>query len=163
MNSIWYMDSPVGELGILEDGKGIHCIFFGGRKRTEDVRTKYTIASLEEKKTTLLDQTIVQLSEYFSGRRKKFDLPLSLSGTEFQKRVWEALMEIPYGETRTYGQIARVTGNPKASRAVGMANNKNPVPIVVPCHRVIGTSGDLTGYAGGLDIKRILLKLEGSL
>lgn len=163
MNCIWYMDSPVGELGLLEDEKGIRCIFFGGRKRTEEVRIKYSIDSPEEKRTILLDQAIVQLSEYFSGRRKKIDLPLSLSGTCFQKRVWDALMEIPYGETRSYGQIAGQIGNPKGSRAVGMANNKNSIPIVIPCHRVIGADGNLTGYAGGLDIKRTLLHLEGVL
>lgn len=103
-----------------------------------------------------------QLEEYFAGRRKKFDLPLDLQGTDFEKRCWQALLTIPYGETRSYADIARAVGSPKAFRAVGMANHNNPVAIVVPCHRVIGANGDLTGYGGGLEVKRKLLELEGS-
>lgn len=101
-----------------------------------------------------------QLEEYFKGERKNFDLPLNLKGTEFQKKVWEALKQIPYAQTRSYKEIAMVIGNKNASRAVGMANNKNPCPIVVPCHRVIGSNGSLVGYALGLDIKKKLLDLE---
>lgn len=101
-----------------------------------------------------------QLDQYFECRRKSFDLPLRMEGTDFQKKVWEELTRIPYGETRTYGQIAEAIGNPKASRAVGMANNRNPVAIIVPCHRVIGSDGSLTGYAGGLEIKEKLLNIE---
>lgn len=108
----------------------------------------------------LLNRAFLQLEEYFNGKRFEFDLPLHAIGTEFQKRVWEALTQIPYGETRTYKDIAIVIGNPKACRAVGMANNKNPLGIVVPCHRVIGSNNKLTGYAGGLDIKEKLLQLE---
>ncbi|MEG0035624.1 MAG: methylated-DNA--[protein]-cysteine S-methyltransferase [Oscillospiraceae bacterium] len=103
-----------------------------------------------------------QLCEYFDGKRHEFDLPLELRGTDFQKRVWAALCDIPYGETRSYKDIAKAVSNPKGYRAVGMANNKNPVVIVVPCHRVIGADGSLVGYGGGLDMKRLLLKLEGS-
>ncbi len=104
-----------------------------------------------------------QLKAYFEGKRKSFDLPFGFSGTDFQKKVWQALIEIPYGETRTYQDIAKAIGNPKAARAVGMANNKNSIAIVVPCHRVIGSNGKLTGYAGGLEIKAKLLRLEQAL
>ena len=100
------------------------------------------------------------MEEYFAGKRQAFDLPLAPSGTEFQRRVWAALTEIPYGETRSYGQIATAIGQPGASRAVGMANGRNPVSIVVPCHRVVGASGSLTGYAGGPERKQFLLDLE---
>lgn len=101
-----------------------------------------------------------QLAEYFSGERKDFDLPLRIAGTEFQLSVLEALQEIPYGETRSYGAIAKQIGRPKAVRAVGAANGRNPIPIIVPCHRVIGHTGDLTGFGGGLDTKKALLRLE---
>ncbi|HEY9374533.1 methylated-DNA--[protein]-cysteine S-methyltransferase, partial [Streptomyces sp.] len=105
-------------------------------------------------------ETMRQLDAYFAGELKEFDLPLHLVGTEFQLRVWESLRAIPYGETRTYGELAEALGNPGASRAVGLANGKNPVSIVVPCHRVIGASGSLTGYGGGLDRKKRLLAFE---
>ena len=104
-----------------------------------------------------------QLTEYFAGERKAFDLPLALEGTEFQLAVLEELKKIPYGETTSYGDIAKRIGRPKAVRAVGAANGRNPIPIIVPCHRVIGSDGSLTGFAGGLDMKRKLLELEGSL
>ncbi len=102
-----------------------------------------------------------QLSEYFAGTRKEFDLPLAPEGTEFQRGVWRHLQDIPYGETITYGELARRMGNPKASRAVGAANGANPIPIVIPCHRVIGADGKLTGFGGGLPVKEALLSLEG--
>lgn len=110
--------------------------------------------------TNLIRETKKQLDEYFKGQRKEFDLPLYPVGTAFQQKVWGALGDIPYGETRTYGEIARQVGNPKGQRAVGMANNKNKIAIVIPCHRVIGANGKLIGYAGGLDIKEALLNLE---
>jgi methylated-DNA-[protein]-cysteine S-methyltransferase len=110
--------------------------------------------------TPLIKKTVQQLNEYFNKKRKIFDLPLSPNGTEFQQKVWNCLQKIPYGETCSYGELAKMIGNPKASRAVGMANNKNPIVIIIPCHRVIGADGSLTGYAGGLDIKKILLGLE---
>ena len=113
--------------------------------------------------TELIKESYRQLTEYLSGKRKEFNLPLLLKGTSFQKQVWEELMNIPFGETRSYKQIAEAIGNPKAVRAVGMANNKNPLLIVVPCHRVIGANGKLVGYAVGLDKKEFLLKLEKSL
>ncbi len=112
-------------------------------------------------KTELTDTVYTQLLEYFDGKRKRFDVPYQMNGTDFQKKVWSALCDIPYGETRSYKEIAMAVGNPKASRAIGMANNKNPITVIVPCHRVIGTSGKLVGYAGGLTMKEYLLKMEG--
>ncbi len=110
--------------------------------------------------TPFSDRVFSELCEYFDGKRKGFSFALSAAGTDFQKRVWQALCDIPYGQTRTYKEIAAAVGNDKASRAVGMANNKNPIQIVVPCHRVIGANGALIGYAGGLDMKEKLLQLE---
>ncbi len=104
-----------------------------------------------------------QLAEYFAGRRQVFEVPLAAAGTPFQQRVWAALRTIPYGQTRSYGQVAAAIGSPKACRAVGMANNRNPIMIIVPCHRVIGADGSLVGYAGGVHIKEYLLRLEGVL
>ncbi len=111
-------------------------------------------------KTTLTDNAYNQLLDYFDGKRKQFDIPYKLIGTDFQKSVWSALCSIPYGETRSYKDIATMIGNPKASRAIGMANNKNPITVIVPCHRVIGASGKLVGYAGGLAMKEFLLSME---
>ena len=113
--------------------------------------------------TTLIKEAHQQLSEYLKGERKSFDLPLRMKGTDFQQRVWNALLDIPYGETRSYKQIAEAIGNPKAMRAVGMANNRNPLLIVVPCHRVIGADGKLVGYGAGIEKKEFLLRLEKSL
>ena len=116
-----------------------------------------------EQETALIKEAYQQLSEYLKGERKEFDLPLNPKGTDFQKRVWRALCNIPYGETRSYKQIAEAIGNSKAVRAVGMANNRNPITIVVPCHRVIGADGKLVGYGGGLEMKEFLLRLDKSL
>ena len=110
--------------------------------------------------TDLIKEAHQQLSEYLKGERKSFDLPLRMKGTDFQQRVWNALLDIPYGETRSYKQIAEAIGNPKAVRAVGMANNRNPLLIVVPCHRVIGVNGKLVGYGAGIEKKEFLLRLE---
>ena len=110
--------------------------------------------------TPLLDEAAKQLADYFGGRRRDFDLPLAPAGTPFQREVWSALRAIPYGQTRSYKDIAAAVGRPAACRAVGMANNRNPLPIVVPCHRVVGASGALTGYAAGVEVKRQLLDLE---
>ena len=115
-----------------------------------------------EQETALIKEAYQQLSEYLKGERKEFDLPLNPKGTDFQKRVWRALCDIPYGETRSYKQIAKAVGNSKAVRAVGMANNRNPITIVVPCHRVIGADGKLVGYGGGLEMKEFLLRLAKS-
>ncbi len=111
-------------------------------------------------KTSFSDEAYGQLCEYLSGKRKFFDIPYTLEGTEFQKKVWKALCDIPYGEVCSYKDIAVAVGNPKASRAIGMANNKNPITVIVPCHRVIGSSGKLVGYAGGLEMKEYLLAME---
>lgn len=123
----------------------------------------YKVAEKSKKigeKTALTNSVFKQLEEYFAGKRKKFAFPYELRGTEFQKKVWAELEKIPYGETRTYGQLATAMGKPKACRAVGMANHYNPIFIVVPCHRVIGSNGKLTGYAAGLPMKEALLQLE---
>lgn len=142
------MDSPVGLLTLrAEDGK-LTAILFGDHR---------TGLSGED---PVMDQAEAELREYFAGDRKVFTVPVHLSGTDFQMKVWAALQEIPYGETATYGEIAVRIGNPKACRAVGTANHNNSIPIVVPCHRVIGASGSLTGYGGGLYIKSYLLELE---
>ena len=115
-----------------------------------------------EQETPIIKEAFRQISEYLKGKRKLFDLPLRMKGTDFQKRVWTALLDIPYGETRSYKQIAVAIGNPKGMRAVGMANNRNPLLIVVPCHRVIGANGSLVGYGEGLEMKEFLLRLESS-
>lgn len=113
------------------------------------------------RRTSFTDKTFQELNEYFNGNRKSFDIPYELIGTEFQKKVWTELTKIPYGETRTYKQIAQAIGNEKACRAVGLANNKNPIPIIIPCHRVIGANGKLVGYGLGIEMKESLLELEG--
>jgi len=152
MKNIFSYNTKIGKIGIEEDGLAITKIYFINNDEQEEI--------IEKNETALLKEAIKQLNEYFDGKRSSFDLKLQLQGTEFQKKVWNALIEIPFGETRSYGEIAKIIGNEKASRAVGMANNKNPIAIIIPCHRVIGANGKLVGYAGGLDIKEELLKLE---
>ena len=149
-----YFDTPIGELLLAGEVDALTMIGFpkGSMRRDPEPDWIYNEQPFEEVRS--------QLSEYFSGERKAFDLPLSLDGTEFQVSVLEALQTIPYGETTSYGAIAKQIGRPKAVRAVGAANGRNPIPIVVPCHRVIGSSGDLTGFGGGLDTKEALLRLE---
>jgi methylated-DNA-[protein]-cysteine S-methyltransferase len=148
-------DSPVGPLFLAASEKGLVRVEFDGR-----------IMKLEPKKFELRESReacvpyLRELDEYFAGEREQFDMPLDLRGTDFQLACWRALIEIPYGETCSYGDVARKIGHPQAFRAVGMANNRNPVAIVVPCHRVIASGGSLCGYGGGLDIKRKLLELE---
>lgn len=151
MKNLWFYKTKIGVMGIAEDGPGITDVFLGKRPADPDM-------NLAE--TPLLRQAAAEIEEYLDGRRKEFQVPIHLAGTAFQKKVWEALRRIPYGETRSYQEIAESVGNPKACRAVGMANHKNPIMILVPCHRVIGKNGNLTGYAGGLEIKRFLLELE---
>ena len=146
---VFFYDTPVGRLCIGEENGSI----------TRVTWTQLPKNYLQEE-TALILQCKNQLDEYFIGERKSFDLPLAPKGTEFQKKVWDALKEIPYGETRTYGEIAEMVGNPKAARAVGMANNRNPIAIIVPCHRVVGANGKLVGYAGGMEQKEKLLHLE---
>jgi methylated-DNA-[protein]-cysteine S-methyltransferase len=152
MRNIFYYATKVGRIRIEEDGTSITKLDFISTDDEEEIT--------EKNETALLREAIKQLEEYFEGKRKSFDLPLNLEGTEFQKKVWNALKEIPYGETRSYGEIAKVIGNEKAARAVGMANNRNPISIIIPCHRVIGASGKLVGYGGGLHIKEKLLEVE---
>jgi len=152
MKSVFYYETPVGKIGVCEEnGVLTDLFFFGSEKAPEN-------AKLME--TPLLKETFRQLTEYFNKKRKVFDVPLSLKGTEFQKRDWEELKKIPYGETRSYGEIAKALGIPKGARAVGLANNRNPVAIIVPCHRIVGSNGGLVGYAGGLEMKKKLLELE---
>ncbi len=148
--------SPLGPLTILASDDGVHAITFEGTQ-TEQVKTNLPRATNHP----IIDTAFKQLSMYFEGTLKTFDLPLDPRGTDFQKRVWNLLLEISFGETRTYGDLARALGNAGASQAVGAANGKNPVAIVVPCHRVIGASGHLTGYAGGMEKKKFLLTHEG--
>ena len=146
-----YMDTPVGKLILDADDDGITRVEYANQITDE----------VSSETSPLLKNAEHQLKEYFDGHRKSFDLPLSLHGTPFQMAVWAELQKIPCGETRTYGDIARALGKPGAARAVGMANNRNPICIIVPCHRVIGADGNLVGYAGGLDKKEALLRLEG--
>lgn len=149
------MESPIGPLTIVQrDGTLIAVLMDGHRKPPVDT------PDWGDQVDDALPEATRQLTEYFAGQRTEFDLQLSPSGTDFQRQVWEALTEIPYGETRSYGQLATAIGRPGASRAVGAANSRNPVSIVVPCHRVIGASGMLTGYSGGPERKQFLLDLE---
>ena len=151
METIFFYDTPVGKLCIGEENGCITHVTWS------KIPQEYV---LEE--TELILKCKVQLEEYFAGKRKTFDLPLAPKGTEFQQKVWNALKEIPYGEIKTYGEIAAAIGNPKAARAVGMANNRNPIGIIIPCHRVVGVNGKLVGYAGGMEKKEFLLELEKS-
>lgn len=150
------MTSPVGPVLLVADGEFLVAALL--EKKSSSARKKF--GTLEEKETPVLAKTRRQLEEYFAGKRTEFDIPLKPNGTEFQHNVWTALCKIPFGETRTYSQQALLLKNPKAVRAVGAANGKNPIWIIVPCHRVIGASGDLTGYAGGIEVKKYLLALE---
>ncbi|HLH90625.1 MAG TPA: methylated-DNA--[protein]-cysteine S-methyltransferase [Xanthobacteraceae bacterium] len=153
-----YVVTPVGNLRLVGSKDGLAAILWPDDNRLL-IRL---LISDEDANHPILVETERQLGEYFSGRRKTFDLKLDFLGTEFQKKVWQALLTIPFGETRTYAQIARQIGSPSAVRAVGAANGKNPISIVAPCHRVIGSNGKLTGFAGGLDAKAFLLRLEGA-
>lgn len=149
--------SSFSDILIVSDGVAITYLGFLGQKHQKAVPQDWK----REPHNKLIKQAQKQIAEYFSGKRKLFDLPLGLEGTAFQKSVWDALATIPYGTAVTYGTIARQIGNPKAVRAVGSAIGKNPISIMIPCHRVIGTNKSLTGYAGGLDRKQSLLHLEG--
>ena len=150
------VNSLVGPLRLEATEQGLIRLAFRAGSRGPSAR-----AFSGSKAVRILDEAQRQLTEYFSGRRREFDLPLAPAGTEFQRAVWTALRAIPYGETISYGELARRLGRPRAARAVGTANGRNPIPIVIPCHRVVGADGSLVGYGGGLDIKRRLLELEG--
>lgn len=149
--------TPVGELTLIASDKGVAAILW---ENDDPARVKLG-ARIEAPDHPLLLEAERQLADYFAGTRRSFDLPLDFKGTDFQKRVWTALLRIPFGETRSYGQIAEEIGQPTATRAVGAANGRNPISIVAPCHRVIGKDGALTGFAGGLAAKDYLLALEG--
>lgn len=151
------MNSPVGRLKLIAGPKGLAAVLW---ENDPPRRVRIQSTRLDPKLDILLEAER-QLKEYFSGSRKSFSLPLDLKGTEFQIKVWKRLLTIPYGETRSYGELARELGKPNASRAVGAAVGRNPVSIIIPCHRVIGSSGRLTGFAGGLEAKATLLDLEG--
>lgn len=151
MENIFFYETEVAILAIKENDGRIIEIDFSKEEIPKD---------LELRKTPLIEETIKELEEYFRGKRRTFHIPLNPRGTEFQKSVWNELVKIPYGETSSYGEIAKRIGNPKAARAIGMANNRNPISIIIPCHRVIGSDGKLVGYGGGLDIKERLLELE---
>ncbi len=154
MKNLYYYETRIGPIGIADDGEAITDIFFGKDDDPKD------LDQMKMRETGLIKEAQRQLTEYFEGRRKVFELPLKAEGTPFQKAAWEALLTIPYGEIRSYGQMAKQVGNPKACRAIGMANNRNPIAIVIPCHRVIGSDGKLVGYGGGLHIKEFLLEIE---
>ena len=154
--SYMFMSSPVGELQLVADEQALRAVLWeceaSNRVKLGEMR--------EHLQHPILLQAQQQLSEYFAGKRQTFDLPLAFYGTAFQMKVWNALLSIPYGETRSYKDIAAQIGNIKAVRAVGAANGRNPISIIAPCHRVIGASGKLVGFAGGLDRKQILLTIE---
>lgn len=147
MNYIQVIFTPIGALTLKANENELTEVCFGA-------------SETEENRNSVTELAAKQIEEYFDGKRKSFDVPHKLCGTEFQIKVWEQLKSIPYGETAAYSDVAEAIGNRFASRAVGMANNKNKLPIIIPCHRVIGKNGSLVGYAGGLDIKEKLLKLE---
>ncbi|MFA9398797.1 MAG: methylated-DNA--[protein]-cysteine S-methyltransferase [Clostridiaceae bacterium] len=150
MNNAYTYETKIGKIMIVENGCEIIALYF-----RENI-----IENINIHETSLLKKANQELQEYFQGKRKSFSLPIKATGTEFQQKVWKELQNITYGKTSSYKEIAERIGNEKASRAVGMANNKNPIPIIIPCHRVIGTNGKLVGYAGGLDIKEKLLEIE---
>ncbi len=155
--SYFRASSPVGPLFLAASARGLVRLEFEARAMRLDSKT----IELRESKATLAPY-LRELNEYFAGERREFTIPLDLRGTDFQLACWRALVAIPYGETRSYADMARTIGHPRAFRAVGMSNNRNPVAIVVPCHRVIASGGSLCGYGGGLDIKRKLLDLESA-
>jgi len=158
-------EAPIGKVYLTSDGKHLTALKFSAPDSppdtdSPDADSPGTNTSGTDPTDAVIEMAVKQLDEYFAGKRREFDLPISPHGTEFQRRVWQSLLTIPYGETRSYGQVAQMIGNPKACRAVGMANNRNPISIIIPCHRVIGSGGELTGYGGGLEAKQKLLELE---
>lgn len=150
-------DSPIGPLTLVASDTGLQAVLW---PEDPEGRVRFASTPTEASQHPVLARTAEQLAEYFAAARTSFDIPLDLRGTDFQISAWEALAEIPYGETASYGDQAQRMGKPKAARAVGAANGKNPVSIVLPCHRVVGANGALTGFAGGLDAKRFLLNHE---
>jgi len=151
MNNIYFYATGIGQIGMVENGEAITHLYLPNVKPPQDLAVN---------ETPLLYRAGQQIQRYFAGSGKDFNLPLAPAGTDFMQKVWQSLRAIPYGETRSYGEIAQNVGNKKAYRAVGMANHNNPIAIIIPCHRVIGANGKLVGYAGGLDTKAYLLELE---
>lgn len=151
MKSTYFYNTKIGKVGITDNGTHIIELYFADD--LDPIQSHI-------RETPLIKEAARQLEAYFEGERKAFDLPLDPQGTEFQKNVWQILERIPYGQTWSYKQVAQKVGSPKAYRAVGLANNRNPISIIIPCHRVIGADGKLVGYGGGLEIKEYLLKLE---
>jgi len=156
MNAFTYLDSPIGRLLLTSDGSALTGLYMEPSRKAQSVD-----GWVEDATVKPLSAAVQQLTEYFAGTRREFDLPLRMQGTAFQQRVWRELTEIPYGQTWSYGELAKRINKPSASRAVGLANGRNPISILVPCHRVIGADGSLTGYGGGLERKRWLLAHEG--
>jgi len=157
------MESPVGELVLAASERGLAALEFERRKSAPAIADGSWFRGAEWKEDAApLQETMRQLREYFAGTRREFTVPLDLHGPEFHMKCWRALLGIPYGETRSYAEIARKVGSPEGFRAVGQANHHNPVAIIVPCHRVLNSNGGLSGYGGGLETKRFLLKLEGA-
>jgi len=152
------IETPVGRLKLVASYIGLRAVLW---EHDDPLRIRFE-ETAQAGRHIALDTAGIQLAEYFAGKRQHFDVPLDFIGTPFQKKVWAAFLKIPFGETRTYGEIAREIDNPGAVRAVGMACNKNPISIIAPCHRIVGAGGSLGGFAGGPDVKRYLLKLEGS-
>ena len=152
MKSLFYYESPIGTIGLVEQDEHITRLLFAAEAAVVD--------DAEVRKTDGIREAWRQLGEYFRGERQAFALPLAPAGSPFMQSVWSCLRQIPYGTTQSYRDVARAVGNDKACRAVGMANNRNPIPILIPCHRVIGSGGSLTGYRVGLEIKARLLELE---
>jgi methylated-DNA-[protein]-cysteine S-methyltransferase len=148
------LDSPIGELLLVGDGRALHGLYM------QEGRTPIAVRPDWQPAAAPFDDARAQLAEYFAGQRRSFDLPLAMTGSAFQRLAWRALREIPYGETISYGEQARRIGAPADPRAVGQANGRNPIAVIVPCHRVIGADGSLTGYGGGVERKRLLLDLE---
>jgi methylated-DNA-[protein]-cysteine S-methyltransferase len=157
MNIYCHVDSPIGRLRLTADGEALTGLYMGAPSKAPEFGSHWR----EAPDAGPLPEAARQLAEYFAGKRKVFDLPLKMQGTEFQKRVWLQLTKIPFGETWSYGQLARRIDNPNGSRAVGLANGRNPIAVIVPCHRVIGADGSLTGFGGGIPRKQWLLAHEG--
>lgn len=156
-----YVTTPVAELGITATPRAVTSVFFRAQPPADAGRAREVTREVTRGEAQrLLREAANQLEEYFAGLRRRFTLPLELRGTPFQRAVWEAVGRIPYGEVRSYARIAAEIGRPGACRAVGMANHRNPAVILIPCHRVVGSDGSLTGYAGGMEAKRLLLELE---
>jgi methylated-DNA-[protein]-cysteine S-methyltransferase len=151
-----HVESPLGKLLMISDGENLTGVSMPGQKHAPEINPAWT----KDAAVPILSRAAAQLGEYFSGQRTNFDLPLALHGTDFQRSVWAALRTIPFGSTLSYSDLALRVGNARAVRAVGLANGRNPIAVIVPCHRVIGVDGSLTGYAGGLDRKQRLLSLE---